>query len=107
MERQQNLDQLEACDEESAPVLRSKSRCFNIKTDCLYCTDMICDETRRPKSRRRDYSGVETLPAIDSIIRCAKDRNDEWGNEVLLRIQTETDLVAAEAKYHHECALRF
>ena len=49
----------------------------------------------------------QTLPTSDSIISCAKGRNDSWGNEVLLHAQTESDLVSAEAKYHHGCALRF
>jgi len=107
LKRKQATDESEACDEDSVPGLRSKSRCFNIKTDCLYCTDIIYDERRKPKSRRLAYSCVETIPTIHSIVKCAKDRNDDWGNEVLLRIQTETDLVSAEAKYHHDCALRF
>lgn len=107
LKRKHTLDQSEACDKDSVPVLRSKSRCFDIKTDCLYCTGVICKETKKPKSRRRNSSCVETLSAIDSIVTCAKDRNDDWGNEVLFRIQAETNLVAAEAKYHHDCALRF
>lgn len=73
----------------------------------MYCTENITDDTKKTKSRRRDSSCVETLRTIDSIISCAKGRKDDWGNEVLLRIQCESDLVSAEAKYQHDCALHF
>jgi hypothetical protein len=73
----------------------------------LYCAEKITDDRNKPKSRRRVSSCVETIPAIDSIVSFAKGRNDEWGNEVLLRIQSESDLVAAEAKYHRDCAAHF
>lgn len=68
------------CDEDTSAILRSQTTSFDIKLDCLYCTQKITDDSKKPKSRRRDYSCVETLPIIDRIISCAKDRKDEWGN---------------------------
>ena len=51
---------------------------------------------------------METLPSIHAIISRAEIRCDRWGGEkVLLLVQAEHDLVAAEARYHRECATRF
>ena len=40
------------------------------------------------------------------IDACTK-RNDEWGNEVLMRLQDFFDLVAVRAVYHSACFTRF
>ena len=43
----------------------------------------------------------------DSVLKCARERCDEWGNLVAKRIESAIDLVAAEAKYHRRCAQEF
>ena len=41
-------------------------------------------------------------------MRKCVERNDEWGNEVRIRIQDALiDLHAADAQYHHDCLHRF
>ncbi|ELU12775.1 hypothetical protein CAPTEDRAFT_192603 [Capitella teleta] len=86
---------------------RSKSETFSIKEDCFFCGKRVHPHQKLPKHRRKDYRKVETLPIIQTIISLAEERNNSWGNEVLLRIQTEQDLVSTEAKYHTECYLQF
>ena len=87
--------------------LRSMSQEFDIKTHCLYCAKIIDTSTRSPKIRRREYSCVETIEYVKSLITRAKERNDEWGTDVLVRVEAVNDLIAEEAKYHHDCALEF
>lgn len=40
-------------------------------------------------------------------MKCAKERNDQWGRDVLFRLESCFDLVAAEAVYHRDCASNF
>ena len=63
--------------------------------------------TKSPKIRRREYSCVETIEYVKSLITRATERNDEWGTDVLVRVEAVNDLIAEEAKYHHDCALEF
>ena len=56
----------------------------------------------RHKKRDRIHQ-VCTLPIHESLIECAKERNDDWGQAVLARLETCIDLVAAESVYHSFC----
>ena len=92
---------------DDATRLRSMSQEFDIKTHCLYCANKIESSTKSPKIRRREYSCVETIEYVKSLITRAKERKDEWGTDVLVRVEAVNDLIAEEAKYHHDCALEF
>lgn len=50
---------------------------------------------------------VETIEFKDNVLKHAKERGDEWGEAVAKRIEATIDLVAAEAKYHRNCAREF
>lgn len=43
----------------------------------------------------------------DDILRVAREREDDWGEEVSRRIGNVIDLVAAEAVYHDHCSVTF
>ena len=43
----------------------------------------------------------------NSMIKCANERKDDWGQAVLDRLGTCIDLVAAEAVYHSSCMSDF
>ena len=43
----------------------------------------------------------------NSMIKCANERKDDWGQAVLDRLGTGIDLVAAEAVYHLSCMADF
>ena len=43
----------------------------------------------------------------NSMIKCANERKDDWGQAVLDRLGTCIDLVAAEAVYHSSCMADF
>ena len=87
--------------------LRSKSLQFDIKTHCLFCAQIIETGNKAPRLRRRDYSCVETVEYVNTLITRATERDDEWGRDVLVRIQAVNDLIAEESKYHRECSLEF
>ena len=98
------------CQEENVDTvqLRSiKSQTFDIKTHCIFCTDVFTADNKLPCHRRRVVSNVETLEFHSKILDCARQRHDEWGNEVSQRVEHICDLVAAEAKYHRICAQKF
>ena len=48
-----------------------------------------------------------TKELLSSVASVAMKRGDSWGETVYVRIQNVGDLVAAEAKYHHSCQIRF
>ena len=50
---------------------------------------------------------VCTLPIHATLIQCAKERNDDWGQAVLARLERCNDLVAAEAVYHSSFMINF
>ena len=60
------------------------------------------------RNRKRDQvRQVCTLPIHATLIQCAKENNDNWGQAVLARLEACNDLVAAEAVYHSSCMINF
>ena len=41
------------------------------------------------------------------LSKVAQERNDEWGAEVLGRLELINDLVASESVYHEHCKINF
>ena len=94
-------------EEDNAPELRSSTPIFDIKSDCFFCTEPVTQNAKLAKHRKRAVSNVETLEFQTKILKLAKERQDKWGSDVTQRIQHVYDLVAAEAKYHRQCAQLF
>ena len=95
------------CD--SKVICRSEVSSFNIKSDCVFCAKYIdtVRESKLNKERRDKSHNVETIEVLHSIKEKALKRDDNWGHEVLTRVQNFSDLVAAGAAYHHSCHIRF
>lgn len=95
--------------EEVQPItLRSKTPKFDFTTHCLFCSEVLPTSSRLTTKRKKKISNVETMPFKQNILDRAKERNDEWGEMVAKRIiEASSDLVAAEAKYHRNCAQDF
>ena len=87
--------------------LRSRTPVFNIKEDCLYCSKAVLIDQRTPTKRKSDYSEVATIEYLQKVTIQANQRKDDWGEEVKMRIQIASDLVAEEGKYHRRCAQLF
>ncbi|XP_060587651.1 uncharacterized protein LOC132743142 [Ruditapes philippinarum] len=90
-------------DQENSRRLRSEEN-FNIKSDCLFCTNYA---KSNKKKRGGDVWDVKTLDFQDTIIRKCKERNDLWGIAVLGRIEHIIDLPGADAVYHQICNTNF
>ena len=89
-------------------TLRSSLLPFNFKLHCLFCGDK-CDlsaEKKKPLDRRNIYE-IRTTTCKQSICSASVARDDEWGHMVGARIEGVIDLVAAEAKYHNSCYVKF
>ncbi|KAG0729638.1 hypothetical protein GWK47_029911 [Chionoecetes opilio] len=73
----------------SSSKLRSRTRVFSIKEDCLYCAKTAIDyniETKIPRNRRTRAHDAMTKATLQSVIEKAGDRHDEWGDAVRLRV---------------------
>ena len=90
-----------------SPSLRSRSGYFDITSHCLFCTEFMDTASKKEVKRRKVISIVETIEFKDTVLEHAKERGDEWGEAVAKRIEGTIDLVAAEAKYHRNCAQKF
>ena len=87
-------------------TLRSAESQFDFKRDCLFCGEEADVSVKLP-IKRRSLTEVETTEFRKSILERAAERNDKWGDSVASRVQNTIDLIAVEARYHHECRTQF
>ena len=80
-------------------TLRSSVEPFVWKHLCFLCGQAIGDAA--------DKRCVSTLTLGKTVMETCRMRNDNWGIEVLGRLQSCNDLVAEEAIYHKNCLTRF
>lgn len=85
--------------------MREREQSFNLKEQCIFCGEEASEVKERKKDRktRQKIKYVSTVSFKDSIIAMADNRGDDIANAVKKRIMFENDLVAAQAKYHHNC----
>lgn len=91
--------------------LRSSHK-FDFKTKCFLCTISIDDdfkkkEGKKPLCKRRKWWPVRTFNIQKASLEAGLARKDKWGDEVVGRISSITDLVAEEAVYHDDCRKNF
>lgn len=89
--------------EEPRRELRQLDFQFDFKNMCLFCAEV--PDYNHPK--RNPISLASTMKIKDNIIKVCNERNDEWGNTVLVRVNSVIDLVASEARYHKSCYALF
>ena len=95
---------------------RSSLPQFDFKIHCLFCGKLAIEDLEMKKeiSKRIRISNASTIemkvtvrqkvvgtPDIEAV-RC-----DDWGREVLARLDSAIDMVSAEARYHSRCYLDF
>jgi len=106
----------------SPPPKRSRrSLSFDWKCNCLFCGDECTNKDPKNPARwrpyfechtsERTYKNGEVMPTFKEIILevCDK-RQDEWSDEVRLRISDTRclkDLHTADARYHDDCRKKF
>lgn len=103
-----NKENIRPSSPQSNTLLRSEAKRFNFRSDCLFCgkTASVPD-SKLPKNRRLDVCNVATLEFHAKVLSVCKQRSDEWGNDVYLRIANTIDLVAEKCRYHKDCYKRF
>ncbi|XP_053388038.1 uncharacterized protein LOC123543383 [Mercenaria mercenaria] len=79
---------------------------FDFQTKCFFCGTNATHEQHKRK-RGRDVHPVLTLEFQKSIKDVCLERNDDWGDIVLGRLECVCDLPAAEARYHQSCSSNF
>ena len=82
-----------AVSEENAPKrLRSAELAivFDWNSCCFLCSYSV--DKRNPN--REPFASVMTLPIREKLIDRARERNDDWGSQVLARLLVCNDLVA-------------
>ncbi|KAE9537480.1 hypothetical protein AGLY_006503, partial [Aphis glycines] len=85
-------------------------KCVNEEEEnCLFCDNECSKELKKKlsKERRDSIIQVSTLYFKTSIMDIANKRNDEWGKEVLKRLNSVMCLVSEESKYHKSCERKF
>jgi len=89
--------------------LCSSLRAFDFKVDCLFCGKeaSMRVETKKETKYRKTICEVRTITFRDRIRCRAIERNDEWGEAVMRRVDSAIDLVASGGKYHKTCNLEF
>ena len=103
----QKRTEKDQCNETVINTPKTRKSCahkFDYKTNCLFCGTVV---KVNHKKRGTDVYFIRTLPILLSIKEVCKSRNDEWGNEVLGRIEYAQDLPAVEARYHQTCSSNF
>ena len=91
----------------SAKKMRSSESGFDFKRDYMFSGKNACVDSKLAVKRRRSTSEVRTLEFHNTVVQHAIRRADQLGDCVLSRAHTAIDLVAAEAKYHHDCRRAF
>ena len=99
---------------------RSDEPKLDLKAQCIYC-GAKCDVERDPKHPNRwrqshlilkthyyckvREKNIEYKKYLEE--KCYQ-RNDEWGDQVLLRLAgVQNDIVAADGRYHKDCKTKF
>lgn len=85
---------------------------FDFINKCFLCGEdaskaFIARESKKPISKREFVSEVRTLTFKPKIEEIAEERKDDWGGQILDRLQNVIDLVAAEGRYHRSCLRNF
>lgn len=83
---------------------RSLLPIFTFKEHCFFC-----GESAKYDGRKKGFEviPVRTIEFKDSIHQICRERNDEWANIVLGRIEFASDLHAVDAVYHQQCSINF
>ena len=81
----------------------SMDNTFNWKEHCFLCNTKV--DIRH--TEKGSIVKVMTLPLRVTLITCAEERGDEWGDAVRGRLENCNDLVAEEAIYHSTCMAKF
>jgi len=90
--------------ESQCKLFRSSGDTFIWKTKCFLCSqDAAVDEKNKGRVKNSVHLASSESQLFVTIKNACDTRGDSWGYEVLGRLMTCGDLVAAEARYHRYC----
>ncbi|KAF4530425.1 hypothetical protein B566_EDAN015256 [Ephemera danica] len=82
-------------------LTRSRVPAFNPKEQCIFCGEDVMNKNRK---RNKAIRICATKQIKHEILHKIKERNDEWGMKVQLRIEGVIgDLIAGDGRYHAHC----
>ena len=85
--------------------LRSATPTFQFRENCIFCGNYA---KLSDKKRGIDVFSVRTLNFSKNIMSICKERNDDWSQKVMARLNiAPADLHAADAIYHQRCSVNF
>jgi len=101
-----NFDQAvadsQASESNKRKSLRSSAVSFDWKQHCFICGEVAQVDVKHPD--RSHVTRVESLTIHNRMKELCAKRNDQLGEDVLRRLNSCVDLVAAEGRYHPQCA---
>lgn len=86
---------------------------FDFKLHCIFCGEQCSTSPSRKNPKRWRAAFLCKPPENgkyfkESVLDCCNKRNDEWANQVRLRVAgAMSDLYAVSARYHDNCRKKF
>ena len=85
---------------------RSSLDQFDWKKNCMFC-GQVCISDDRHGDREEDVHRAEYKEYRDVVLEQCKEIDDDEARVIAHRVRNCSDLVCAEARYHHLCRTRF
>lgn len=86
---------------------RLENEVFDFKKQCFYCDKLCVLDVKHPNRNKFEYVRTKDTGIYKKTLEICKIRNDETSQKISKQLLSVNDLVAAEARYHISCRLKF
>lgn len=80
--RKEEIQQRSLEEDVTPPTLSSKTPVYHITSHCLFWSEDIPASGKLTNKCTKLISDVETIEFKDNVLKCARERSDEWGKLV-------------------------
>ena len=87
--------------------LRLENESFDFKTQCFYCDKTCILDPKHPDRNKFEYVRTKDTGIYKKTLEICENRNDETSRKIERHLLSVNDLIAAEARYHVSCRLKF